>query len=81
MSDYTFEGWHTDELEGDKITLSTEFGADTTIYAHWVVNLKDRSPSVATSFAPASGFKLEDYDGTLLVAGTLLFIFIVISAR
>lgn len=36
MSDYTFEGWHTDELEGDKITLNTEFGADATIYAHWV---------------------------------------------
>lgn len=81
MSDYTFEEWHTDELEGDKITLNTEFGADTTIYAHWVANLKDRSPSVAISSAPASGFKLEDYDGTLLVAGTLLFTFVVISAK
>ena len=76
MSGYTFEGWYTDELEGDKITLNTEFGADTTIYAHWVANLKDRSSS-----APASGFKLKDHAGTLLVAGTLLFTFIVISAR
>ena len=81
MSDYTFEGWHTDELEGDKITLNTEFGADAIIYAHWVANLKDRSSSVATSSAPGSGFKLEDYDGTLLVAEILLFTFIVISAR
>ena len=81
MSGYTFEGWYTDELEGDKITLNTEFGADTTIYAHWVANLKDRSPSVDTSSAPASSFKLKDHAGTLLVAGTLLFTFIVISAR
>jgi len=81
MSGYTFEGWHTDELEGDKITLSTEFGADTTIYAHWVVNLKDRSPSIATSFAPASGFKVKDHAETRLVAGTLLFTFIAVSAR
>lgn len=36
MSGYTFEGWYTNELEGDKITLSTEFGSDATIYAHWV---------------------------------------------
>lgn len=36
MSGYTFEGWYTNELEGDKITLNTEFGSDATIYAHWV---------------------------------------------
>lgn len=81
MSGYTFEGWYTDELEGDKITLNTEFGADTTIYAHWVPNLKDRSPSVTTSSAPAHGFRLKDHAGTLLVAGTLLFTFVAISAR
>lgn len=81
MSDYTFEGWHTDELEGDKITLSTEFGADAIIYAHWVANLKGRSSSVATSSAPGSGFKFKDHAGTRLVAGTLLFTFIAVSAR
>ena len=36
MSGYTFEGWYTNELEGDKITRNTEFGSDATIYAHWM---------------------------------------------
>lgn len=35
MDGYTFEGWYTDELEGDRITTNTEFTSDGTIYAHW----------------------------------------------
>lgn len=81
MSGYTFEGWYTDELEGDKITLNTEFGADTTIYAHWVPNLKDRSSAVTTPSTPAPSFRLKDHAGTILVAGTLLFTFIVIATK
>lgn len=35
MDGYTFEGWYTDELDGDRITTNTEFTSDGTIYAHW----------------------------------------------
>ena len=33
MGGYAFEGWYTDELDGDRITTSTEFTSDGTIYA------------------------------------------------
>ena len=32
---YTFDGWYTAADGGDKITTSTEFDANTTVYAHW----------------------------------------------
>lgn len=31
MDGYTFEGWYTDELDGDRITTNTEFTSDGTI--------------------------------------------------
>ena len=51
MTGYRFEGWYTDTLEGDKITLNTEFGADTTIYAHWLP-LSDRQTSQTQTAPP-----------------------------
>jgi uncharacterized protein (TIGR02145 family)/uncharacterized repeat protein (TIGR02543 family) len=34
---YTFEGWYTAQTGGTRVTTSTVFGWDVTIYAQWVV--------------------------------------------
>ena len=33
---YEFAGWYTDKTDGDKISISTEFSTDLTVYAHWI---------------------------------------------
>ena len=33
---YGFDGWYTARIGGRRITTSTVFSADTTVYAHWV---------------------------------------------
>ena len=35
---YSFNGWFTAITDGNKITTSTVFTADTVIYAHWIYN-------------------------------------------
>lgn len=35
---YTFDGWYTAASGGTKITTSTTFSSNTTVYAHWTVN-------------------------------------------
>ena len=47
MDGYTFEGWYTDELDGDRITTNTEFTSDGTIYAHWCPISKSGSSSAS----------------------------------
>jgi uncharacterized repeat protein (TIGR02543 family) len=32
---YTFDGWHTEEAGGTRVTTSTVFSAGATVYAHW----------------------------------------------
>lgn len=32
---YTFDGWYTKAVGGDKISASNPFTSDTTVYAHW----------------------------------------------
>ena len=82
MSGYTFEGWYTDQLEGDKITVNTEFGADTTIYAHWVPNASDKTPAVTKpGTASTDGFAWKAHVGTMLVAGTILLTMAVLYLR
>ena len=80
MSGYTFEGWYTDELEGDKITLNTEFASDATIYARWLPNLKSTASTVTTS-PSSSGFRLKAHVGTMLVVGTLVVTFAVLASK
>ncbi len=38
QSGYSFNGWYTAAAGGEKITLSTTFTADATVYAHWTYN-------------------------------------------
>lgn len=35
MTGYTFDGWYTEPVGGSKVTTSTVFTSDATIYAHW----------------------------------------------
>lgn len=35
---YTFNGWFTEEEDGDEWTFTTPISADKTLYAHWTVN-------------------------------------------
>ncbi len=35
---YTFLGWYTDPIEGEKISSETQVTEDTTFYAHWQYN-------------------------------------------
>lgn len=83
MSGYTFEGWYTDELEGDKVTYETVFDADTTIYARWRPTTDQTNPGTDTAdFEPTdSGFSLRSHVGTLLVAGTVLATLLLLYAR
>ena len=85
MDGYTFEGWYTDELEGDRITVSTEFTADSTIYAHWRPIAKGGS-SAASKPSPDTptadeGFSFRAHAGTFLVAGTMFFTLVALYAR
>ena len=76
---------YTDELDGDRITTSTEFTSDGTIYAHWRPIAKGGSsaaskPSPNTSTAD-EGFSFRAHAGTFLVAGTMFFTLVALYAR
>ncbi|MDR2692972.1 MAG: InlB B-repeat-containing protein [Chitinispirillales bacterium] len=36
---YTFDGWYTAATNGNKVDVNTVFTANTTVYAHWILNL------------------------------------------
>ena len=74
MDGYTFEGWYTDELDGDRI-----------IYAHWRPIAKGGS-SAASKPSPNTptadeGFSFRAHAGTFLVAGTMFFTLVALYAR
>ncbi|MBQ9550573.1 MAG: InlB B-repeat-containing protein, partial [Lachnospiraceae bacterium] len=50
--DYTFDGWFTAKEGGDKITASTVFLKDTTVYAHWTYDPPAPSPSPSPTPSP-----------------------------
>jgi uncharacterized protein (TIGR02145 family)/uncharacterized repeat protein (TIGR02543 family) len=54
---YTFNGWFTEETGGAKVTTSTEFSADATIYAQWI-------PIYAITFNANGGEVTPDSDTT-----------------
>ena len=81
MSGYKFEGWYTDELEGDKITLNTEFASDATIYARWLPLAGESVTATAGEPDQSQSFRLKAHAGTILVAGTMLTILLVLYSR
>ena len=70
MDGYTFNGWYTEMVGGSKVSTSTVFAGDTTIYAHWTV----KSGTSAGSTAPVqpAAPSIKQHLGTVLVAGILL---------
>ena len=70
MEGYTFNGWYTEMVGGSKVSTSTVFAGDTTIYAHWTV----KSGTSAGSTAPVqpAAPSIKQLLGTVLVAGILL---------
>lgn len=70
MEGYTFNGWYTEMVGGSKVSTSTVFAGDTTIYAHWTV----KSGTSAGSTAPVQPAtpSIKQHLGTVLVAGILL---------
>ncbi len=40
----TFEGWFTEAIGGEQITMNTIFTNDSTLYAHWRLNSADEKP-------------------------------------
>ncbi len=75
LDGYTFDGWYTETVGGTKVTTSTVFTGDTTVYAHWTVKSTAASSSTSTS-KPAQPEQTEQDDGMTLsiltVAGALL---------
>ena len=69
MTGYTFDGWYTEPVGGSKVTTSTVFTSDATIYAHWTAKA-GTSTVPQPSTLPATQW--QKYVGPALVAGALL---------
>ena len=65
MTGYTFDGWYTEPVGGSKVTTSTVFTSDATIYAHWTAK-------ASTTTVPQPATQWQKYVGPALVAGALL---------
>lgn len=70
MTGYTFDGWYTEPVGGSKVTTSTVFTSDATIYAHWTA--KVGATTVPQPTAPSTTVQWQKYVGPALVAGALL---------
>lgn len=77
MDGYTFDGWYTEPVGGSKVSTSTVFTSDATIYAHWVA--KNSSSTPAHPSTPSTPFQWQQFAGPVLVAGALLTTLVVAS--
>ena len=68
LEGYTFDGWYTEPVGGTKISTSTGFTGDTTVYAHWTVK---NASSATTPAAPPEPVQSPDHLGGFVVAGVL----------
>ena len=55
IGSYRFDGWYTAASGGTKITTSTTFSADTTVYAHWTYTGKDDEPDTFYTITVTAG--------------------------
>ena len=77
LEGYTFDGWYTEPVGGTKVSTSTVFTGDTTVYAHWAVKAEAASSSSAASSVASTAQQeqstdLGDFAGVFAVAGALL---------
>lgn len=70
MDGYTFNGWYTEPVGGSKVTTSTVFTSDATIYAHWTAKVGTSTVPQPTTQPAATQW--QKYVGPALVAGALL---------
>lgn len=70
MDGYTFNGWYTEPVGGSKVTTSTVFTSDATIYAHWIA--KAGASTVPQPATQSAAIQWQKYVGPALVAGALL---------
>ena len=79
LEGYTFSGWYTEPVGGSKVSTSTVFTSDATIYAHWTVKTGSASSASTPAAAPPaeSGTAMGRHLGTLLVAGILVTLVVV----
>ena len=70
MDGYTFNGWYTEPVGGSKVTTSTVFTSDATIYAHWTA--KTGTSTVPQPTTQPAATQWQKYVGPALVAGALL---------
>ena len=70
MTGYTFDGWYTEPVGGSKVTTSTVFTSDATIYAHWIA--KAGASTVPQPATQPTAIQWQKYVGPALVAGALL---------
>ena len=70
MEGYTFDGWYTEPVGGSKVTTSTVFTSDATIYAHWTA--KAGTSTVPQPTTQPAATQWQKYVGPALVAGALL---------
>lgn len=78
MDGYTFDGWYTEPVGGSKVSTSTVFTSDATIYAHWTVKngaatVKPSQPAVQPSI------QWQKLAGPALVAGVLVTTLVIAS--
>ena len=76
LEGYTFDGWYTEPVGGTKISTSTVFTGDTTIYAQWTAKSSSARPTTPT-LPVTGGPALQKHLGTLLVAGILVTLVVV----
>ncbi len=65
LEGYPFDGWYTEPVGGTKISTSTVFTGDTTVYAHWTVKNATISTSTSTPAQPEQTAQEYD-DGPIL---------------
>ena len=70
LDGYTFDGWYTEPVGGSKVTTSTVFTSDATIYAHWTA--KGGTSTVPQPTTQPAATQWQKYVGPALVAGALL---------
>lgn len=77
LDGYTFDGWYTEPVGGSKISTSTVFTGDTTVYAHWTVKASAASSSSTASSSASSSQTGASQDitqhlGIFAVTGALI---------
>ena len=71
LEGYTFDGWYTEPVGGTKISTSTVFTGDTTVYAHWTVKNASSATTPAAPTEPVQSPEILDHLGGFVVAGVL----------